>query len=419
VVQVTLVASAAPGSDDATVDLAGLLIATTCLVLRTALATAETVELKDRSMTDGATGAFNMREFDVRLAERLVTQRRFGEGFALFAVDLDRFTSLNAASGPAVASAVLKRVVQAIRTAHPGVDIFRQAGDEFLVLAAASDIQEATFIGGALLDAIRSLKSEWASPSASIGFAMCPQHACEREELLRMASGARAWVKHHGRGRVMCYDERLVRPFGLEDRLRLIDERARRDMTRALSAATDARDPANARHSRNVAALATLLAEDCGFSKDQMQAIEVAAMLHDVGKIALPDPMLGGRTLSIRERLRSREHTELGERLLASVGIEGVAEWVRSHHERWDGEGYPDGLTGEEIPLAARIIALADAYDGMTMGVRYGAPMSKAAALQEIDLSLGTRFDPELGERFIALVGRTAALGWSDDWPTA
>lgn len=109
----------------------------------------------------------------------------------------------------------------------------------------------------------------------------------------------------------------------------------------------------------------------------------------------------------------------LGAQLAGSLGVEGLSSWVRAHHERWDGSGFPDGLAGEEIPLEARIIALADAYDGMTAGRRGGSSMSKSAALQEIDHGIGNRFDPVLAERFIEVVGRTASLGWSDEWPAA
>ena len=114
--------------------------------------------------------------------------------------------------------------------------------------------------------------------------------------------------------------------------------------------------------------------------------------------------------------MAAREHSELGEALVQSVGLPGVPTWVRHHHERWDGAGYPDGLTGEAVPLESRIIALADAYDAMTSGVRNRVPMSRGAALQEIDLGMGSRFDPMLAEKFIEVVGATASLGWSDDW---
>jgi HD-GYP domain-containing protein (c-di-GMP phosphodiesterase class II) len=114
------------------------------------------------------------------------------------------------------------------------------------------------------------------------------------------------------------------------------------------------------------------------------------------------------------------EHAVLGAQLVGSLGIEGLPSWVRAHHERWDGSGFPDGLVGEQIPLEARIIALADAYDGMTAGRRGGSSsMSKSAALQEIDHGIGNRFDPDLAERFIEVVGRTASFGWSDEWPAA
>jgi polar amino acid transport system substrate-binding protein len=99
-----------------------------------------------------------------------------------------------------------------------------------------------------------------------------------------------------------------------------------------------------------------------------------------------------------------------------SVGVPGVGLWIRHHHERWDGAGYPDGLIGDAVPLESRIIALADAYDAMTSGARRSTPMSRGAALQEIDLGMGSRFDPMLAERFIVVVGQTASLGWSDEW---
>jgi HD-GYP domain-containing protein (c-di-GMP phosphodiesterase class II) len=120
--------------------------------------------------------------------------------------------------------------------------------------------------------------------------------------------------------------------------------------------------------------------------------------------------------LSPSRRLAAREHAILGAQLVDSVGVEGAAAAVRGHHERWDGFGYPDGLSGDQITLESRIIALADAYDGMTSGRRSGTSMSRAAALQEIDHALGTRFDPVLAERFIRLVGTTSSLGWSDEW---
>lgn len=409
-----------PASDDGRSYLVAITIVTICQVARTALTTAETAELRDRAITDPATGAFNMREFDVRITQMLAASRRFGERFALFAIDLGQQDRPGGRAQVAERERRLRVAARRLGDAVPDALVFRQSGDEFLVLAPVDDAAQAAVMAELLLAAVRDLPlGDGDVPNVSVGHTIAPDDASERDDLVRQASGARTWVKHHGGGRALAYDDRVVRAYGVADRIALIDERARRDMTRALAAAADARDPSNALHSRNVAALAVLLAEDLGMDAAHIGDVEVAAMLHDAGKIALPDPVLTDQTLGIRERRRVQEHAELGEHLVASVGIEGLGRWVRAHHERWDGRGYPDGLAGEEIPIEARIIALADAYDGMTTGKRYGAPMSKGAALQEIDLGLGTRFDPVLGERFIGLIGTTVALGWSDDWPAA
>lgn len=338
----------------------------------------------------------------------------------MYAVDLGQQDRPGGRAQAAEHDRRLTVAARRLRDAVPDALVFRQAGDEFLVLVPVDDAARAAVMADLLLVAVGDLPlADDIVPNVSLGYALAPDDATERDDLVRQASGARTWVKHHGGGRALAYDDRVVRAYGVADRIALIDERARRDMTRALAAAADARDPSNALHSRNVAALTVLLCEDLGMDTAHVGDVEVAAMLHDVGKIALPDPVLSDRALGIRERRRVQEHAELGEHLVASVGIEGLGRWVRAHHERWDGQGYPDGLAGDEIPLEARIIALADAYDGMTTGKRYGAPMSKGAALQEIDLGLGTRFDPVLGERFIGLIGTTVALGWSDDWPAA
>ena len=210
-----------------------------------------------------------------------------------------------------------------------------------------------------------------------------------------------------------------MRALGVEERLRLEEERAFLGVARALAAAADARDARNYYHSRNVASLSLLLAEAVGLDRQHSRLVEVAAMLHDVGRIAMPDPVMPAFKAGRPQSRADEEHAALGEQLVGSLGIEGLPSWVRSHHERWDGTGFPDGLAGEAIPFEARIIALADAYDGMTEGRRRGSSMSKSAALQEIDHGIGTRFDPDLAERFIELVGRSASLGWTDEWPAA
>lgn len=396
----------------------GVSFAAVGMVGRTALTTIELNEAKEVSVTDSLTGAFNTR----RLAERIEALHdaaaRSGYPYSVAMVDLDDLDMLNRLEGHAVGDAVLIETAAILARASGGrKNVFRLSGDEFAVLMPGVGAEEAAERSRGLLRAVESARPAGRDVTASIGCAVCVPGICEPHDLLMRAERAQQWAKHHGKNRVVCFGKDVVSQAGRGRPLDVLREGPPLDIARALSAAADARDPANYRHSRNVAALSMLLASAYGLEEEHIRRVEVAAMLHDVGKIALPDEMLGGRTQPFRERQRSEEHAALGARLVESLGVAGLSSWVRSHHERWDGRGYPDGLVGEQIPLEARIVALADAYDGMTTGNRYGAPVSKAAALQELDLGIGARFDPTLAELFIVVVGATGALGWSDDWP--
>ncbi len=405
-----------PGTKANAVYLYAASLAVCCVVGRTALASVEADELTERSLSDPLTGVRGPRAFATELREIAERAAHAGGSLALLCADLDDFSRFNATQGYRAGDRCLVSVARALEQTEGVERLFRLSGDEFVVVSAVQGSSEAQQVARSLLESIRSCGSQQPL-SASVGFALYPEDSVSTDGLLRFARLATQWAKRHGKDRASRYDERIARTLSLDERLARSDELARMDMARALLAAADARDPSNRWHSRNVAALCRLLAEDLELEADHVDRIEVAAILHDVGKIALPDVMLGGRTLSFHERTLSREHARLGEKLVDSLALEGVGRWVRGHHESWDGSGYPDGLKGEDIPLESRIIALADAYDGMTMGKRYGAPISKAAALQEIDLGIGVRFDPELAERFIRVVGTTGALGWSDAWP--
>lgn len=407
-----------PGTDAAAVYLYAAFVAVVCAVGRTALASAEAEELSERSLSDPLTRTRGPRAFGGDLDRVLAAAKAAGGQVALYSVDLDDFARVNARFGYRSGDRCLVAVARVLESLFGRAAVFRLSGDEFVAVAASGELLDTRRTARAILAAVRSAECE-ASVTASVGVALYPDDATEGMGLLRNARLASLWAKRHGKDRVVRYEERIGDTLAFDERLARPGDRARMDMARALLAAADARDPANHWHARNVAALVRLLAEDLGLEPAHVDRVEMAAILHDVGKIALPDVMLGGRTLTFQERVVAREHARLGERLVESLAEEGVGRWVRGHHENWDGSGYPDGLTGDAIPLECRIIALADAYDGMTMGKRYGAPMSKAAALQEIDLGIGVRFDPDLAERFIKVVGSTGALGWSDEWPSA
>ena len=404
------------GSNAAMVYVTAAIIATLALVARTGFASLETGEWRSSSATDPVTGALNHRSFQERLEDSIHTARR-GTPFTLALMDLDGFSRINRVLGHAAGDVVLRAVATALATeGGPADSVFRISGDEFAVVAPGVSEGGALQFGKRLLSAVHGVAvAQVPGLSASIGVVACSE-SCDRDELLKRADAAQTWAKYHGKNRAVLYDKHMVHALDVEERLQIRERESHLGIARALAAAVDARDSRNYYHSRNVASLVSLVCVELGFDEDRSRRVESAAMLHDVGKIALSDEVLQAHRRSPKQLRLAREHVTLGETLVESLGESGIPLWVRSHHERWDGSGYPDGLAGERIPLEARIIALADAYDTMTSSRRFGRQASKGAVLQEIDHGIGTRFDPALAETFIHVVGTTASLGWVDDW---
>lgn len=399
--------------------LVGLVITTVCMVGRTALAAFESDSARSLMALDRVSGALNPREFDARLAGAVSLARRFGDRSALFIVDLDDPRAPNETTVRGLPDEVLRRVAGALRTSGPPqAGIYRLSGDAFAVLSPVSDRDQATAMAPRILAAVRSAGSGDIDLSVSVGFAVSPDDAVTAETLIKYADVAVAWAKQQGDGRYAAFDHRVATAVGtheLSEGSSLDD--VGNDVARALVAASDARDPVNFRHSRGVAALACLLAEALPGNTVDIERLRLAAMLHDVGMIGLPSPT-GPAGIRPIDTLAARAHCELGAAMLSAAHLDDIASWVLHHHERWDGSGYPGGLGGELIPLESRIIALADAYIALT-SPRTGEPLTRAAALQEIDRGIASHFDPLLADHFIRTVGSTQALGWSDQWPAA
>lgn len=172
------------------------------------------------------------------------------------------------------------------------------------------------------------------------------------------------------------------------------------DLIESIVAALDARDTYTARHSDRVADMVLVLADALGLSPQDTATVHLAAHLHDIGKIAVPDAVLrkAGR-LTDAEWQQMRRHPVTGYEILRHVDhFAGIAELVRHHHERWDGRGYPDGLSGQDIPLGSRMIAVADSIDAMMSSRSYRAAMSAAACRREIEKNIGVMYDPKIAK---------------------
>jgi HD-GYP domain-containing protein (c-di-GMP phosphodiesterase class II) len=175
----------------------------------------------------------------------------------------------------------------------------------------------------------------------------------------------------------------------------------------------DARDPSTASHSEIVSTLAEAIGIQLGLEPETVERLRLGGLLHDLGKIGLPDAILRApRALTPDEFETVRRHPEFGHSLLEGLGIEPVDDWVLHHHEHWDGSGYPDGLAGELIPLGARIILVADAFEAITADRPYREARSVEVALVELRNNAGSQFDPNVVaalERHLADAGEPAA----------
>jgi diguanylate cyclase (GGDEF)-like protein len=360
------------------------------------------------ALTDPLTGLGNHRHFHERLQRELAHAEAVGGVVSLCLLDIDDFKQINDQHGHPAGDRVLSQVASRLRQ---GGEAFRLGGDEFALLLPATDGEAAVTIAQAIIKRIR----EWnigqiGAITVSAGVAAFPLDGRERDSLIRLADGALYFAKEHGKNQV-----RLAGggPAHLSDELtRGTDRAARFRAAAALARAVDRRDAFTGSHSERVAAVATAIGEQLQLPRAEVDLIRLAASLHDLGKLAIPEELLQKPAeLTTAEWLVVRRHPEIGYRMLESLGVAPVAEWVLHHHERWDGSGYPDGLAGEDIPLGSRIILVASAFDAMMFGRLYRRPLAREEALAEIERCAGSQFDPQVVRAFFAAVGLGEAVG--------
>ena len=370
---------------------AGLLVG----VLRTRM-DALITRLADAARTDVLTGLLNRRGFQQVVELEIERSRRTGRPFALVVGDLDHFKTVNDRLGHAGGDAALRRLAELLDDHKRKLDTAaRVGGEEFALLLPETDMEAALVVAERLRAALAADDGpKSVGTTGSFGVATYPQHGPTQEALAHSADQALYAAKATGRNRVVAYEpgatERLLKgpPPELSDHIRA-------NAIVLLAESLDLRDPSTAAHSRTVATFAESIAREMGLDEERVERIRLAGILHDVGKISVPDAVLHKPgPLTPGERILIRKHPDMGARLLEGAGLEVIAGWVRAHHERPDGLGYPRGLTLDEIPLEARILAVADAYEAMTADRPYRAGVPAAAAWAELEREAGTQFDP-------------------------
>ena len=376
-------------------------------------------ELHALATTDPLTGCLNRRSFYTQFQTLWSAARRYDQSIACVMVDVDYFKKINDRHGHSVGDQVLQHVSSILKGLSRDSDVVcRYGGEEFAILLPHADITAAAQAAERYRQAIEANPCGEVSPTASVGVSALHLGAADQQSLLDEADRSLYVAKRTGRNRVVRWDE--VRDTPAADMAAKPAEPAAPAAARvhtpiashavtALMSALSHRDRRTADHCRRVAELCAATARGLLTAHDAF-VLEVAAMLHDIGKLGVPDAvLLKPGPLTPEEWAVMRSHDEMGVEILsAAFGSAQLTDAVRAHHAWYcpnpDAPADPARPTGNDIPVTARILAIADAYDAMVSDRPYRGARAEEEAFAELRRCAGTQFDPELTERFIAVV---------------
>jgi diguanylate cyclase (GGDEF)-like protein/putative nucleotidyltransferase with HDIG domain len=363
------------------------------------------LEAMRSALTDPVTGLGNRRRFDDRLGAELPEGGR-NTPLSVCLLDVDGLKEINDQHGHPTGDRTLQAV--AARLGSSG-EAFRLGGDEFALLLPGVEADQArVLIELVLIDVAREAGLD-APVRVSGGIAAYPYDGTTPTGLVERADEALYESKRSAPGRVRTRTagEAEVGVFSIVPNTPA-DRATRLRTAIGLARTVDARDAIEGSHSEAVGRLAAGVARRLGLDRDDQDLVELAGRLHDLGKVAIPDEILEkAGPLDPDERRVLERHPVLGANMLESLGLVNIAGWVLHHHERWDGSGYPERLRGDAIPLVARILAAAEAYDAMVSDHVYCEALTRRKALAELQLGAGTQFDPRVVLALVAeLQGR-------------
>lgn len=376
------------------------------LVFRTAQArlTRQTAALVQASRRDALTGLLNHGSAVAELATLLESTRDSGAAVGVALIDVDNFRLLNETYGHAAGDAALLAIAEVLQAEMSVASTIGRFGpDEFVVVAPPSCVDDVEPAIERLRHRIEGLSLQFGASEAlpisvSCGICYAPANGSAATELLAVGTGALADAKAGG--------GRAVRVAQLNSDDLDIAQRSSFDVLSGLVEAVDRKDRYTKQHSEDVARYALFLADGLGLGSEERRSVELAGLLHDVGKIGTPYTILRKPgPLTDDEYDAIKQHVALGNAIVRDLpNVDVVRAGVRHHHERWDGTGYLEGLAGEDIPLVARIVSVADAFSAMTTTRPYRKALPVAEALRRLREAAGTQLDPRLVGIFVEAI---------------
>ena len=365
--------------------------------------------LSDAAHSDHLTGLLNRRGFQTVFDTELERARRAGQALSLIVGDLDRFKRVNDEHGHAAGDDVLTRVANAIEGAKRGFDsAARVGGEEFAVLAPDCDEHGAFMLAERMRAAVHEAlvtRDPDTSLTISFGISTFPLHGQSADSLLRTADQALYAAKRLGRNRSVISSAEVPGILARSPRHADDDTHVELAALLSLAEALDVRDWGSATHCRRVGRFAELTARELGLSPEVVERVRLAGILHDVGRVALPEELLSKEEpLSDDEWVLVRAHPVAGARMVETTEYDDIRSWIMFHHERPDGTGYPEGRGESEVPLESSIIGVADAYEAMTSERPYRHALAPEDAGDELRRGAGQQFRADVVDALLRAV---------------